>query len=165
MFFILGRCEENKVFTLPKSRDQICFLAKREGVKTYDEAHDTCRDAGFDGNLELRYEEDANFTQKLMYCSSKFIQNKQPGNYKKYKYTTIGYAFKIDETRLFPIPYQIFQVCLTAAMDYQYPLRLVKRSLLQRADSIRCYFGLEVNRVFVGPILNQFMMINWSYIL
>ena len=80
---ILGRCEENKVFTLPKSRDQICFLAKREGVKTYDEAHDTCRDAGFDGNLELRYEEDANFTQKLMYCSSKFIQNKQPGNYKK----------------------------------------------------------------------------------
>ena len=83
MFFIIGRCEENKVFTLPKSRDQICFLAKREGVKTYDEAHDTCRDAGFDGNLELRYEEDANFTQKLMYCSSKFIQNKQPGNYQR----------------------------------------------------------------------------------
>ena len=69
----------------------------------------------------------------------------------------------IDETRLFPIPYQIFQVCLTAAMDYQYPLHLVKRSILQRVDSIRCYFGLEVNRVFVGPILNQF--INWSYIL
>ena len=80
-YFYLGICEENKLFTLPKSRDVICFLARREGMKGYEEAHEACQEAGFDGNLELRYEEDANFTAKLVYCGSTELQEVQPGKY------------------------------------------------------------------------------------
>ena len=45
----------------------------------WDEAGETCKLGGYDGMLELRYEEDATFVAKILYCGWEFIKTKQPG--------------------------------------------------------------------------------------
>ena len=62
------------LFTLPASKDKICFVSEKEGMKTYDEGQIFCQQGGFDGILELRHEKDTNYTAKLMYCGSDWIQ-------------------------------------------------------------------------------------------
>ena len=72
-------CEAEKTFTLPASQDTICFVRNGKGAKSWYEGDELCKGGGFDGMLELRNEEDANFTAKLLYCGWQHIQDKQPG--------------------------------------------------------------------------------------
>ena len=74
-----GKCEGGTVYQLPVSQDTFCFLKAADGMVSFDEGKAQCQNGGYDGHLELRYEEDATFMAKLLYCGWDYIKNFQPG--------------------------------------------------------------------------------------
>ena len=76
---LLDVCEGGNIYTLPQSRDTFCFLSGSIGKKNWDDGKTECEKTGFDGHLELRFEEDATFLAKLLYCGWDYINSKQPG--------------------------------------------------------------------------------------
>ena len=91
IFIFKGLCEDGKLFTLPVSNDTFCFVRKALGEKSWDEADEMCKTGGYDGLLELRYEDDATYMAKMIYCGAESVRNYQIGILIKEKSVDIAF--------------------------------------------------------------------------